>query len=467
MRLTLPGCTELPVRGDELLIRSFPGKLQQRRIIHSLACATYGCPSGRISSQTSPCGDTYRDLTRTEPQMASQTSEDVTDRQLELALDASRSAAMTEVERIPTATPDHEADEKRTTFRLGELFSGPGGIGAGALSARISDPRFRIVHQWANDFDADTCRTYAHNLCGDVEAPSVIHGDIRTLDYERLAELGDIDGLAFGFPCNDFSVVGERKGFDGTYGPLYTYGIKALERFQPMWFLAENVGGLSSNKGGLALQQILIDMRSAGYRLVPHLYKFERYGVPQARHRIIIVGIREDLDAEFHVPSPQPYEGADVSARTALTVPPIPESAPNQERTRQSANVVERLGHIEPGQSAFTAELPEHLQIKTKTKISQIYKRLHPDRPSYTITGSGGGGTHVYHWSEPRALTNRERARLQTFPDSYRFEGSKESVRKQVGMAVPVEGARIIFESILKTFAGEEYESVESSFPAL
>ena len=169
---------------------------------------------------------------------------------------------------------------------------------------------------------------------------------------------------------------------------------------------------------------------------------------------------RQDLGVDFRVPSPAPYKDADVSARTALTIPEIPDEAPNQERTRQSANVIERLELIGPGQSAFTANLPERLQIKTATKISQIYKRLHPDRPSYTITGSGGGGTHVYHWEEPRALTNRERARLQTFPDDFHFQGSKESVRKQVGMAVPVEGARIIFEAILRTFAGEDYEDI-------
>ena len=82
---------------------------------------------------------------------------------------------------------------------------------------------------------------------------------------------------------------------------------------------------------------------------------------------------------------------------------------------------------------------------------------------SYTVTGSGGGGTHIYHWEEPRALTNRERARLQTFPDAYEFKGSKESVRKQIGMAVPCEGAKIIFEAILKCFAGMEYPYVEAN----
>ena len=77
-----------------------------------------------------------------------------------------------------------------------------------------------------------------------------------------------------------------------------------------------------------------------------------------------------------------------------------------------------------------------------KARMSHIYKRLDSSKPAYTVTGSGGGGTHVYHYKEDRALTNRERARLQTFPDRYEFEGGKESIRRQIGMAVPVEGAK-------------------------
>ena len=65
------------------------------------------------------------------------------------------------------------------------------------------------------------------------------------------------------------------------------------------------------------------------------------------------------------------------------------------------------------------------------------------------MTGIGGGGTHVYHWEEPRALTNRERARLQTFPDDFVFQGDKESVRRQIGMAVPPKITKIMFEAIL------------------
>ncbi len=340
---------------------------------------------------------------------------------------------------------------------MGELFCGPGGIACGALSASIENKDFSIVHAWANDYDQDTCNTYTHNICP--QSPeSVICEDVRKLD---LRNLGAIDALAFGFPCNDFSVVGEQKGFNGTYGPLYKYGAEALRIYQPQWFLAENVGGLASANEGSALYTILKEFSDSGYKVYPHLYKFEDYGVPQKRHRIIIVGIRKDLPYVFYPPSPEIYRYIDNTSRNALENPPISKDAKNNELTCQSEIVVERLKYIKPGENAFNADLPDELKLNVKgAKISQIYKRLDPDKPAYTVTGSGGGGTHIYHYSEPRALTNRERARLQTFPDSYEFIGSKESVRKQIGMAVPVWGARIIFESVLRTFAGIEYPVV-------
>jgi DNA (cytosine-5)-methyltransferase 1 len=126
-------------------------------------------------------------------------------------------------------------------FRLGELFCGPGGIGYAAITAEIANPDYRILHAWANDYDKDTCATFVRNIAK--KENTVICHDIRKLDYKKLEKISGIDALAFGFPCNDFSVVGEQKGMDGVYGPLYSYGIKALEKFQPMWFLAENVGG--------------------------------------------------------------------------------------------------------------------------------------------------------------------------------------------------------------------------------
>ena len=348
-------------------------------------------------------------------------------------------------------------------YKLGELFCGPGGIGYAAITAKTKNPSYKIVHAWANDYDKDTCETFIKNIAKDEK--SVICQDIRKLDYDRLKKISEIDALAFGFPCNDFSVVGEQKGMEGVFGPLYSYGIKALKEFQPIWFLAENVGGLRNANDGKAFSKILDDMFKAGYSVYPHLYKFEEYGVPQARHRIIIIGIRKDQNIIYKVPSTKLYSSKLRTCKDAIENPPIEKDAKNNELTKQSEDVIKRLKYIKPGENAFTADIPEELQLNiTGAKISQIYRRLDPNKPAYTITGSGGGGTHMYHWKENRALTNRERARLQTFPDDFIFCGSKESVRKQRGMAVPVDGLRIVFEALLKCFAGIDFKSEYCSF---
>jgi len=348
-------------------------------------------------------------------------------------------------------------------FRFGELFCGPGGLAWAAKNADVSLPgeNHCIQHAWATDYDKDTCNTYRTNICPD-SPESVVCCDIRKLDYSKLHSISNVDAIAFGFPCNDFSVVGEQKGIDGVYGPLYSYGVKAISQFKPMWFLAENVGGLRNANEGGDFTKILKSLFDEGYSVYPHLYKFEQYGVPQARHRIIIVGIRKDLDVCFKIPATNGYKTK--TCREAIEKPPISKNVTNQEYTKQSQTVIERLKYIKPGENAFTANIPDDLRLNVKgAKISQIYKRLDPDKPAYTVTGSGGGGTHVYHWKENRALTNRERARLQTFPDEFIFCGSKESVRKQIGMAVPPQGVELIFNAILKSFAGVKYESEEAN----
>jgi DNA (cytosine-5)-methyltransferase 1 len=355
-------------------------------------------------------------------------------------------------------------------FQKGEFFNGPGGLALGAKMARVVDKNgeeYKVEHKWANDIDESACTTFVNNICPD-QPDSVKNEDVRTIDIDSL---GAIDAFTFGFPCNDYSNVGEKKGLNGNYGPLYTYGVKVLQRYQPKWFVAENVSGLQSANEGQAFVQILQDLSAAGYKVTPHLYKFQEYGIPQTRHRIIIVGIRNDFNVEFRVPAPTHGVGEGLlpfkTARQALLDPPIPEDAENNETTRHTKKVVEMLNHIPPGQNAWYEGIPEHLQLNVKgARMSQIYRRLHPEQPSYTVTGSGGGGTHMYHWSEPRALTNRERARLQTFPDDYVFFGGKEKVRQQVGMAVPPEGARIIVEAILNTFAGNHYPSIDSKWNA-
>ncbi len=385
-----------------------------------------------------------------------------------------------------------------------ELFCGPGGLAVGAKESSIQSngEKYEIEPVWANDLDLETCETYSLNIHG---APLAMNvgcvnpGNVS--DYVSTFKDIHFNALAFGFPCNDFSNVGETKGFEGSFGPLYTYGVRAINAGKPEWFLAENVGGLRGANEGSAFKKIIHDLENSGengYHLTAHLFKFEQYGVPQARHRIIIVGYRNDLNLKFSVPAPTHETPSKyVTAKLAITTPPIKDSTANHVLTKQSQRVIDRLMCIPPGENAWyldklvnmsdqelkaeVSQIPTFKQAFPNSKtareirdviekvklnvnsarMSHIYKRLDPNRPSYTVTGSGGGGTHVYHWEEPRALTNRERARIQTFPDNFEFIGSKESVRKQIGMAVPPIGAKAIFSAVLKTCAGKSYKSVE------
>ena len=348
-------------------------------------------------------------------------------------------------------------------YRLAELFCGAGGLALGAEMAKVFDnngEEHSCQHVWVNDFNEWACKTFEHNLCKD-HPTEIVCSDIRKVDLSKVPE---IQGLAFGFPCNDYSLVGEQKGLLGDYGPLYKYGVQILKERNPVFFIAENVSGLSSANDGKAFRNILSDLQIAGdfgYSLTPHLYKFEEYGVPQMRHRILIVGIRKDLGVKYKVPIITHSNYRSVSE--ALNG--VEKVQYNNERTAHKASVIEMLKHIPPGGNAWHSDIPEHMRLNVKNfKASQIYRRLHPDKPSYTITGSGGGGTHGYHWDEPRALTNRERARIQTFPDWFEFIGPKEQVRKQIGMAVPPYGVKVVFEHIIKTLLGIEYEHVQEKW---
>jgi DNA (cytosine-5)-methyltransferase 1 len=389
-------------------------------------------------------------------------------------------------------------------FLLGELFCGPGGM---ALGARLAAEEYQyngtttlpIEHVWGVDKDEHAISTYNSNKLGQgvrCDALDFVNNK-RSGNHKVLANFPPINALAFGFPCNDFSLVGERKGIQGKYGNLYKAGVKVLDQLSPLFFIAENVSGIHSANSDAAFYQIISELGAAGnfgYDLTTHLYKFENYGVPQMRHRYIIVGIRKDLGIQFRVP--KPTHTIPVTAAEKLGEPY--EHPPlNDEKTKQNPRVVERLLFIPPWHNAWlldsllemgdvdrreyladnlpwfgeklsgvsNQELRERiiackLNCK-KARMSHIYRRLHPDKPAYTITGSGGGGTHGYHWEECRCLTNRERARLQSFPDDFVFRGSVPQVRKQIGMAVPPLGVKIIFKAILDSFAGKDYPYVE------
>jgi DNA (cytosine-5)-methyltransferase 1 len=314
-------------------------------------------------------------------------------------------------------------------FTVGEFFCGAGGMALGAKQAGFD-------HKFAIDYEFDAVATFSMNVSHNVWC-----ADIKEINIEQLPY---VDGFMYGFPCNDFSIVGKSEGLEGSFGGLYSYGVEYLNFHNPKFFVAENVSGITADGALEIITDALAGAGDHGYELSVHKYKFEEYGVPQKRHRYVIVGFRNDLGLKFEVPEPS---GRIVTAREALS--DIPEWATNNERTKHPKLTVERLSYIKPGENVWQADLPEHLQMKDKLRLSNCYRKTHPDKPAYTVLAAGGGGSHGYHW-EDRALTNRERARFQTFPDSFNFVGGKESVRKQIGMAVPVLGARIILEAVRK-----------------
>ena len=394
---------------------------------------------------------------------------------------------------------------KTMKFLLGELFCGPGGLAYGAGLAGHTPIRnemgekFSIEHLWGVDKDPNAIRTYIRNVATPFGGEGICTDAIR-FAKNLSPKHAKITALAFGFPCNDFSHVGEQKGIQGEFGGLYQTGIQIINQANPAWFIAENVSGINSANRGMVLKKILGEMTTAGqgYTLTANLYKFEEYGVPQYRHRFIIVGIRNDLGLKFKVPKQTHAEGNFVTASQALAGLDA-NNVENMTFQRIKENVIKRLKLTPPWHNAWYLDALKDMSSRERRKIlkplewyqrdleflsdeqietmldeaqlhctaarmSHIYKRLQANRPSYTITGSGGGGTHVYHWAEHRSLTNRERARLQTFPDDFVFEGTSEKVRKQIGMAVPPAGARIIFDAILKTFAGIPYEEATTEY---
>jgi DNA (cytosine-5)-methyltransferase 1 len=182
------------------------------------------------------------------------------------------------------------------------------------------------------------------------------------------------------------------------------------------------------------------------YDITATMVNFADLGVPQMRERLIVVGFRSDLSIG-PIAIPRPFADAHRTVREALDDVPLPPlGTANHDLHDDQPDVRARLALIEPG---FNYEsIPDGHPLAVKGLISHVYRRLHPDEPSYTIVADGGGGTMGYHHKEPRSLTNRERARLQTFPDDFLFEGSIREVRRQVGNAVPPVGAKVILDAV-------------------
>lgn len=323
------------------------------------------------------------------------------------------------------------------------LFSGCGGLDLG-----FHQEGYETV--WANDFDHWACETFKKNI-GDV----IVEGDIEQIDPYDNSSIPDCDIVLGGFPCQDFSMIWKRPGLDGERGNLYKSFLRVVDAKKPKVFVAENVKGLLTANNRKAIEQIVSDFENIapGYKVKVKLYNFADYGVPQLRERILIVGIRSDIDFDFEHPEPTHSAKNErllphVTAGKALAN--IPMDAKNIEQQNLSPKTVEKLKLISAGGN-FT-DIPKDHPLYVKGMISHVYRRIHPDQPSKTIIAAGGGGTWGYHYPEPRSLNNRERARLQSFPDDFEFVGTMTQVRKQIGNAVPPQGVRELAKKLKKIF---------------
>jgi DNA (cytosine-5)-methyltransferase 1 len=321
--------------------------------------------------------------------------------------------------------------------------------GCGGFDLAFHRAGFKTV--WANDNNKWAIKTFNDNF------EDIAHlSSIEDYDPYYDSTIPDADLILGGFPCQDFSIIGKRNGINSSRGNLYRHFIKFIDAKKPFVFVAENVKGILSANNGQAIKQIVKDFESInpGYTVKIQLYNFSEYGVPQFRERVIFVGIRTDAGFNFMHPSPtcgprtnKPYTTAGEALKDVEKI------QHNNELIRHNHKTVEMLKLIPEGGNF--ADIDKTHPLYVKGMVSNIYRRINRNEPSKTVIASGGGGTWGYHYPEPRALTNRERARLQTFPDNFIFAGPLSEVRRQIGNAVPPLGIGPIANELFKLFQGD------------
>ncbi len=306
----------------------------------------------------------------------------------------------------------------QTKWTVASLFSGCGGLDLGFvggfkfLNHYYSKLPFDIV--WANELNSAACSTYEFNL------GNIIQGDVK----EKLDSLpSHVDVVIGGFPCQDISINGKMKGIKGERSSLYTAIVEAVKRTHPQIFVAENVGSLFLKTNSESFNKIVEDFGSLGYNLNIHRYDASKYGVPQTRDRVFIVGTKQGLP-EFCPPK---------------------ETTPDNPITAQQA-----IGDLEG--MGWNKDF-SHIWSKAKRSGEQGNRHLVADRPGYTIRAECHGNIQ-YHYSLPRRISMREAARIQSFPDTFKFVSGLRETERQIGNAVPPVLAWHLAKSVAVTLGG-------------
>lgn len=327
-----------------------------------------------------------------------------------------------------------------------ELFAGGGGLALGMHKAGFQ-------HLLLNESNKNACATLRVNK----PEWNVSEGDIHSLDFTPYE--GKVDFLSGGFPCQAFSFAGKQGGFEDARGTLFFEMARAVKETQPKVFMGENVKGLFSHDGGKTLQVIRNTIAELGYTLVePRILKAVMYQVPQKRERLILIAIRNDIASRVKFKWPDPYKRVvtlrDAFYKGLLYDCDVPISA-GQQYPKRKKEIMEMVP-----EGGYWKDLPDDIQ-KEYMKASYfmeggktgIARRLHMDEPSLTLTCAPAmKQTERCHPKEARPLTVREYARIQTFPDDWKFKGSVAEQYKQIGNAVPVNLAYAIGRALIRLF---------------
>ena len=309
---------------------------------------------------------------------------------------------------------------KRTNFKVLELFAGAGGLALGLHNAGLKGGHFIEI-------DKNACKTLRHNM----PDWQVINADVSKTDFNHM----HADIVVGGFPCQAFSYAGKKLGFEDVRGSLFFEYARAVKQVKPPIILAENVKGLEKHDNGRTLSTIISVLSELGYRVAYTILRAQYLDVAQKRERLVILGIRNDLTSPIIFPKEQDYT---ISIAEALKDVP---ASDGQVYTENKAKIMKLIP-----EGGYWRDLPPHLQ---KAYMGASYhlsggktgmaRRLAWNEPSLTLTcNPAQKQTERCHPAQTRPLTIREYARIQSFPDSWEFVGSRADQYKQIGNAVPV-----------------------------
>lgn len=335
-------------------------------------------------------------------------------------------------------------------YKVLELFAGAGGLAIGLEKAGIKCVALNEIDKWA-------CQTLRENR------PSwkVLEGNIKEFNFEEYEN--EVDVVTGGFPCQAFSYAGKKLGLEDARGTLFYEFARVVKEVNPLICIGENVKGLLSHEKGKTLQGMISILDEIGYNVVPvKVLKAVHYKVPQKRERLILVGVRKDIDTKYNYPKPYQaiYNLSDALKKGRLYESNVPKS----EGSKYPDHKKEVLDLIPP--KGYWRDLPIELQKEYMGKSfylgggkTGMARRIGWDEPSLTLTCSPAQKqTERCHPDETRPFTVREYARIQTFPDDWKFVGSVSQQYKQIGNAVPCNLGKEIGYSVVK-FLNDYYSS--------